>query len=603
MCGISGIINKNFVEVDHDEIKKINDLIAHRGPDAEGFYHHSNFAFGHRRLSILDLSDLGAQPMTWKSQYTITYNGEVYNYIELRAQLISLGYTFESNSDTEVILAAYDYWGRECVQYFNGMWSFAIFDKKNNIIFCSRDRFGIKPFYFLNDKNKFVFGSEIKQILPFLDKIILEKQIALDYLLSGIEEYNENTFFQGIKKLKGGNNLIYDLKQNTFKIENFYSIHIDEKLFHLDFDKSLEVFKSEFERSIKLRLRSDVKVGTCLSGGLDSSSVSALASELYSNDNEKFIAIHAKSSETNTDESYYAKKVSENSGLDLNIIEPTVEDFKLHISKIIESQEEPFGSPSIFMQFFVFKKARDLNCIVMLDGQGGDETLLGYERYYPALVKSLKGVKKMKALLESSKNSKLSLLQTIKYQYYFSNLKLRLKIVKRRSSFYKKEVLDRYTSDILDKLSSTYSSISDLQEMELTSTQLPHLLRYEDKNSMFHSIESRLPFLDYKLVETSLSLNYNFKIKDGWTKYILRKAIDAILPNEIVWRKNKLGFNAPENSWIKSIEGQMELEVLNSKILEQLIDVSKLSFSKLDKRTKWRLYNFALWEKIFNVNL
>jgi asparagine synthase (glutamine-hydrolysing) len=255
------------------------------------------------------------------------------------------------------------------------------------------------------------------------------------------------------------------------------------------------------------------------------------------------------------------------------------------------------------MQYFVFKKAKELGCIVMLDGQGGDETLLGYERYYPAIVKSKKGISKIKALLQSSKNSRLSLLDTIKYQYYFSNYKLRLKRLKFKNSFYKSEILNEYESEELKIISESYKDISILQKNEIESSQLPHLLKYEDRNSMANSIESRLPFLDYKLVELSLNTNNSLKIKDGWTKFILRKAAETILPKEIVWRKNKLGFNAPEKTWTKEFENEMINEIQQSEILNNFIHFKKLNFKNLDLRTKWRLYNFSVWEKEFKVKL
>lgn len=598
MCGISGIVNKNSAKIEVDQIQKMNDLIAHRGPDADGFYFYENLAFGHRRLSILDLSELGAQPMHFQNDYTISYNGEVYNYIEIRETLKANNYTFRSNSDTEVILAAYDFWGENCVNYFNGMWSFAIHDKKKNIIFCSRDRFGIKPFYFYENQSQFYFASEIKQILTFVNDIVVNKQVALDYLISGIEECNEETFFIGIQKLLGGHNLTFNLEKLTYKISKYYDLAIDDSIKKLNFDSSLSLYQNELQRSIQYRLRSDVKVGTCLSGGLDSSSIAALASKKYEN-SDKFIAIHASSTEKKTNETFFAELVSENCNLNLQTIEPSSDDFIRNVEKIIEIQEEPFGSPSIVMQYFVFKKAREMNCIVMLDGQGGDETLLGYERYYPALLKSLKGVEKIKASIKSSKNSKLSLIQAIKFQYYFTNYKLRLKLLKKRNAFFKSEVLSEYNSEILKKLADAYADISNLQKLEIESTQLPHLLRYEDKNSMANSIESRLPFLDYKLVETALSLNYKHKIYEGWTKYILRRIVDPFLPKEVVWRKNKLGFNAPEKSWIDDFQNQMMTSIQNSQALKEFLDFSKFDFSKLDLRTKWRLYNFAKWEHIF----
>ena len=598
MCGISGIINKNNKSVEELLILQMTDIIAHRGPDSSGSYLYKNIAFGHRRLSILDLSSSGHQPMKYLDDLVITYNGEIYNFIEIREELIQKGYIFDSNSDTEVILKAYHCWGKTCVNYFNGMWSFSILDIKQKIIFCSRDRFGVKPFYYIEKNDLFAFGSEISQLLTFLPNKILNKKVALDYLISGIEECSNETFFKDIYLLKGGHNLVFDLQTNSYEIERYYNLKLSDQK-----NTSVDDYIQELKRSITLRLRSDVKVGTCLSGGIDSSTISSFASKLYQNSNEKFMAIHAKSSEYKTDESEFAKIVSKIANINLNFVEPSYSDFKSNILSIIKIQQEPFGSLSIIMQYFVFKKAKELGCIVMLDGQGGDETLLGYERYYPAIVKSKKGIAKLKALLQSSKNSRLSLIDTIKYQYYFSNYKLRLKRLKFKNSFYKSEILNNYESEELRIISESYNDISILQKYEIESSQLPHLLKYEDRNSMANSIESRLPFLDYKLVELSLNTNNSLKIKDGWTKFILRKAAETILPKEIVWRKNKLGFNAPEKTWTKEFENEMIKEIQQSEILNNFIHFKKLYFKNLDLRTKWRLYNFSVWEKEFKVKL
>ena len=201
MCGISGIINQDRLKVSKTEIERINELISHRGPDGEGYFFEKNFSFGHRRLSIIDLSQRGAQPMHFLDRLTITFNGEIYNYIEIKNELLKKGYSFDSKTDTEVILAAYDYWGEKCVEHFNGMWAFALYDKQKQIIFCSRDRFGIKPFYYTSVNGKFIFGSEIKQLLSFYKTKYANRKILLDYLLMGYEEHTNETFFNGVFKL------------------------------------------------------------------------------------------------------------------------------------------------------------------------------------------------------------------------------------------------------------------------------------------------------------------------------------------------------------------------------------------------------------------
>lgn len=600
MCGISGIINKYNKPVNQDEIRKINDLISHRGPDDDGFYFEKNFAFGHRRLSILDLSSDGHQPMHYLDKYSITYNGEVYNYLEIKNELQKDGYIFKSHTDTEVILASYDKWKEECVNKFNGMWAFAIYDKQKEIIFCSRDRFGIKPFYYTEINNKFIFGSEIKQLLEFYNTRFVNKKILMDYLVIGFENHTSETFFENILQLEQSHNLIYDLKTNKLNTSKYYDVNRINMI--KNESDSIEEYKNRLLESVELRLRSDVKVGTCLSGGLDSSSIAAIASKKYlEKSGNKFSAIHAKSTQSSNDESGFAKEVSDYCKLDLNIVQPSREEFLDNIDEVIYTQEEPFGGPSIFMQYFVMKKAKDINCTVMLDGQGGDETLLGYERYYPAYLISLGFRKVIKGIFNASKNSKLSKKQLIQYFIYFTSSKIRSKNLKKKNSFIKDEYINKISEDILGKNTTSYRNLFNLQHIEIFSTQMPHLLRYEDRNSMRHSIETRLPFLDYKVLETALSTNNNYKIKDGWTKYLLRKAVNEILPQNIVWRKNKFGFEAPTKSWLSGIDHDMKKIIKKSNIINKISN--NIEFDKLDNKQKWKIFNIAKWEQIYNVKI
>jgi len=602
MCGISGIISKTNKKVSNKEIKQINDLIVHRGPDDEGYYIGDNFAFGHRRLSILDLTDKGHQPMSYMERYTITYNGEIYNYIEIKEVLEKKGYIFQSNTDTEVILASYDMWGEECVSKFNGMWAFALYDREKEIIFCSRDRFGIKPFYYSEINNRFIFGSEIKQLLNYYSDKFVNKKILINYLVLGLEEYSNETFFENIYKLEQSHNLIYDLKTHKFKLKKYYDTNLNNSFDKLPKDKIVNKYRETLENSIRLRLRSDVQVGTCLSGGLDSSAIASIASQIYhKGTQQKFLAIHAKSIEKNTDESNFAKNVADYCNLNLEIAEPTIDTFIKNIDEVIYTQEEPFGSPSIFMQYFVMKKAKELNCKVLLDGQGGDETLLGYERYYPAYLMSLNIFHKIKGLWYASKKSKLSIKQLILYFIYFTNASIRLKRVKTKYSFIKEYYMSLLDKKTINDLSANYLDIVTLQKQELFTTQLPHLLKYEDKNSMRNSIETRLPFIDYNLVETTLFIPNSYKIYKGWTKYILRESVKNILPKDIVWRKNKFGFEAPTKTWLIHIEEEMNNVIKDSKIIMKISQ--SIDFTKLDNIQKWKLYNIAKWEELFNVKM
>ncbi len=602
MCGITCIISKENSDISEEILVSTNDLISHRGPDGEGFYYGENFAFGHRRLAILDLSPDGHQPMHWKDKYVITFNGEIFNYIEIRSDLIQQGYTFHSQSDTEVILAAYDCWGEDCVKQFNGMWSFVLYDKAKNLLFCSRDRFGIKPFYIFEDDEKLVFGSEIKQLLPFLKKRKVNQQVLLEYLITGAEEFSNYTFFKGITKLEQAHNLVYDLSNHTKSISQYYDIEIDRDRRFISQETAVELYSRQLKDAVTIRMRSDVEVGTCLSGGLDSSTITAMAASLASESGKTIKAIHAKATEKRLDESFYAEMVAKHTDSELNTLEPTVEDFKNVVDTVVAVQEEPFGSPSIVLQYLVLQKARELNCIVMLDGQGGDETLLGYSRYYPAYLLEQKGfVAKWKGFMKSSSNSGLSRKEMLTYYLYFTNYPLRMWYLKRRSSFIKKEVLNNFKSEILKEITSTYTDLISLQRLEIKKTQLPHLLKYEDKNSTANSVETRLPFLDYRCVELAVSLPNQYKIKEGWTKNILRNAVNEILPKEVAWRKDKLGFAAPEKTWLDNHLEEMQRVINQSSILDLVLDKEKFNLRKLDLKTKWKLFNIAKWEELFEV--
>lgn len=600
MCGISGIINLSDKPIDKMELEELNNKIIHRGPDSEGFYINGNVGFGFRRLAILDLSPEGNQPMSYGNNLTIIFNGEVYNYIELRDELIKLGFKFSTNTDTEVILAAYSYWGEECVTRFNGMWAFAIHDSDKNIIFASRDRFGVKPFYYARYNSQFIFGSEIKQILEITNFRKVNYTILIDYLVWGFIDHTNNTFFEGISKLAPSHNLVYDLNTNDYQIKKYFDIEKTNYSGYKD-DEVLRLFKDTLYDAVSLRLRSDVKVGTCLSGGLDSSSIAAIASSLNSQRNvNPFFAIHAMSSEKSTDESEFAIQVQEHCSLDLAIVKPSLDDFIRNIDEVIYTQEEPFGGLSIYMQYFVMQESRKKNCVVLLDGQGGDECLLGYERYYPAIFLEQRNFNGIGEFIKGIRNSKISLIKMFGFTLYFPIFQLRKYLLIKKANFIKGKYIAKADNSHLKMNSVNYFNLFNLQRQEIYSTQLPALLRYEDKNSMRHSIEARLPFLDYRMLQLSLSIPFWHKIKNGWTKFILRQSVDSLLPKSIVWRKNKKGFEAPTNEWMKYIEKDLRKEILASNLLKEILN-ENLNIEKLDNIQKWRLYNIAKWEKIYKL--
>jgi asparagine synthase (glutamine-hydrolysing) len=600
MCGIVGSIAFNKTGVgQHDKVKSMIESIRHRGPDDEGIFSYKNVTLGHCRLSIIDLSDSGHQPMHYK-QFSIVYNGEVYNYIELREELIVLGHVFKTKTDTEVILHAYDEWGKECIQRFNGMWAFAILDQGRDELFCVRDRFGIKPFYYYSEKNSFIFASEIKAILTSNVTPIVEMETLLDYLVIGYEQHTEKTFFKNIFQLLPGHSMTIQLGQLRFQKDQYYFLPTNKYSTNV-----LDVeFKEKFVNAVKLRLRSDVPVGSCLSGGLDSSTIAAIASKYYSEKSTiPFSAVTAKSESLHNDESEYAKRVVEHCNLKWYIAYPTYPDFCKNIEKCLWFQEEPVLGPSVFMQYWVMSKAKDSGLKVMLDGQGGDEILLGYERYYIAYFYQLFKQKRYKQLVKeyrlAVRHSKLSFFRLTSYLVYFLSPAIRNIILSRRTKFLKPEIKNGLLSK-LQLLKKSFLSLEKLQHLEITSVQLPHLLKYEDRNSMAFSIEARVPFVDFNCVESALALQLEGKIKDGYTKYALRKITEQVLPNEIAWRRNKIGFESPTELWLDQHNPKMQNLVSKSKILNSISKSSPI-LSELSLEIRWKLFNIALWEKQYNV--
>lgn len=599
MCGICGIIMKGNHSHDMARLRQMNDAARHRGPDGEGFYIEGKVGFGHRRLSIIDLSELGAQPMTYAGN-TITYNGEIYNYIEIRDALKAKGYSFKSESDTEVILAAYCEWGTECIHRFNGMWAFAIHDTNKNLVFMSRDRFGVKPFHYCITDDGFLFSSEIRQILTQLTTRKVDRQILFDYLFLGYHHHTNNTFFESIVSLEPGHNIIYDLKKDAFTVSQWYSLKMNNDLRSLSFDDAQKLLEQTLNNAIHLRLRADVRVGTCLSGGLDSSYIATVAAEEYNaKAKEKFTAITAKSVEKESDESAFAEMVVKNADLNWKMTLPTREDMLNVMNDVIEAQEEPFGGPSVIMQYFVMREAKNASCTVLLDGQAGDEALLGYDRYYAAYFRQQKNMTdKVKSYFHIIRNSKLNFVSLFLYILYFNNMKVRAVRQLRRNSFIKKEFKSYFNLKLLEEISSASRSISALQLLEITKVQLQKLFKYEDRNSMRFSIEARVPFADYNVMELAYSLPFEYKAHGGWSKYILRKSAAGKLPDEIVWRRVKFGFQAPGN-WMLN-KALLLQAIKESEFLIAFINKDQVSES-IDDISLWKLYNLAVWSKKFNV--
>ncbi|WP_332445139.1 asparagine synthase (glutamine-hydrolyzing) [Wolinella succinogenes] len=606
VCGILGYLRKGSAgqsQLSCEQFNQILSKIAHRGPDHQDFVWFNEPEYqlylGHVRLSIIDLDERASQPMLFKDRYLLVFNGEIYNYRELKEELLLQGYGFATQSDSEVLLAAYDFWGEACVEHFNGMWAFAIYDKKRHSLFCSRDRFGVKPFYFYENEEIFVFASEIKALLPFLKEAKLNPKVILPYLARGFLDGGSETFFDGVYRLEASSSLFYDLRGKQKSFQTYYSILLNPlSAKEREIPSSAKELLSLLRQSVSLRLRSDVRVGACLSGGLDSSGVAALASQQY-DFGEKLVAIHAKSSLKESDESSYAIEVANHLGLDLHMVEPSFEDFCESLDDLFYTQEEPFGSTSMFMQYFVMKKAKELGCKVMLDGQGADEVFLGYEHYFHNIFKDLRD---RKFFLE---NDFFKDLKTFRYtkEQILEELKkaddagVAWDIIKNRGN-----ICSRYLCrEWLDSYIAPVKTIQEFQKREIFYNHLPSLLRYEDRDSMRFGIETRLPYLDYRIVEWVLALPTEVKFQQGYLKFALREALEisGLLPKSIVWRYNKMGFESPQKLWIDRYRFEMMKVIEDSEIIRDI-------FVKVDIRRDdflWKLFSIAKWEKMFNVKL
>ena len=597
MCGITGIIYKNK-NVEAAELEKMTEKIKHRGPDSSGIYMDKNVGFGHRRLSIIDVSDHSNQPFFYKDLILI-FNGAIYNYLEIKDELISHGYIFKTTSDTEVLLLAYDKWGVDCVKKFNGMWSFAIHDKKRNIVFCSRDRFGVKPFYYYADGDQFIFASEIKAVLEIKKVTTVNTQIILQFIETNFTEHNNETFFEGIFKLPGSHSLVYDLKTNVFQIYKYYELEFNAEVSKLNLQDSINLFEEKFQESIKLRLRSDVKIGSALSGGLDSSYIVAISAKQFKVKKD-FNAVTVGSLHKEEDEGDRARIISDCLGIENSIIYPDKNEFEKLIPQVIYSLEEPFGGLSVYMQTFLMKQAQKLGIKVLLDGQGADEVLLGYSNYTAAFLKNHGLKDNVKFLLNLRSHYDISIFKGLLIYLYYSNFNVRKTYLKLRGLGLKSKYKKLIEYNHIRTLNNSYKNIFELQKNEIFWAQIPQLLRWEDMNSMDYGIETRLPYLDYKFVETCLSINNNFKIFTGWSKYILRKNLQKHIPDEIAWNRKKIGFNPPIEEWWPRSE-EITNTINNSQIIKELF---KDKFNYINDRDfEWKLYNIAIWEKLYDMKI
>lgn len=577
MCGIAGIWFNKKEDNAEERLRLMTNAIIHRGPDGEGSWisNDRKIALGHRRLAIIDLTEGGVQPMHFLDRYVLTFNGEIYNYIEIRIKLQAKGYIFKSESDTEVILAAFNEWGISCLNEFDGMFALALYDKQKNQLFCARDRFGEKPFYYSVHNGNLYFGSEMKALwaagVPKNPHMSMFYNFLANDLVENPNDQRE-TFYEGIYKLKSAHYFVFKggetpTQQQYWKLNTTSSADLS---LH---DASMRL-QELLQASVERRLRSDVPIGTSLSGGLDSSTIVALVSEFSSNNH----TFSARFPGFVKDEGRYIDMVQKHFKTDHHNVIVDENELLGEFDKLLYHQEEPFQTGSIFAQYCVYREARKNNVIVMLDGQGADEMLGGYDKDFKFYLRELirSGGNSLKFIQQIKENHNYTLSVDPKEKFKIK-APLAYKAIASLKHTISSDVPVGINRDFHKEFApkrSPFHEFNDLKSMlhyELTNQGLEKLLKFADRNSMAHSLEVRLPFLNHELVEFIFSLKSELYLKDGWSKAILRESVKEKLPKEIVYRKDKIGFEAPHDQWSKNAKMNAYYEETQSKLIDHKI--------------------------------
>ncbi len=530
---------------------------------------------------------------------TLVYNGEIYNYLELRAELASAGHVFRTGTDTEVILAAYLAWGPACVERFNGMWAFALLDERGGQLFCSRDRFGVKPFYWAETSAAFAFGSEMRQLLPLLSCRTGNREAVADFLASGLSDHRDAGWVSGIQALAPGCSLHLTLSTQRVQVERHYTPRAAADAPRSPAEVAERV-RTLLDDAVRLRLRSDVRVGTCLSGGLDSSSIASLASALQPAGAGRFCAITAISELPENSEEAFARQVVERAGLAWTEVRPDSDAFEAVLDEVVQTQETPFGGPSVAMQHFVMQAARAQGVSVLLDGQGADECWFGYERHVAVWLRERAGrgplafLRACREALAQQGNLSSARLAALAVGAWVPGA-VALAMTGQYPGMRGSSHLPQAWSDYLRGLHDSQAT----QAADLLGTSLPMLLRFADRSSMHHGVEVRLPFLDWRLVELAMATPVAMKFTQGWSKWPLRQAMAPVLPAEVAWRRRKLGFEAPDRVWLQRARPRMKQAVARSPMLAEIFDLPVLlrAYDDLKRHLAWRLYSLAAWEK------
>lgn len=618
------------------------DIVAHRGPDGRGWEEYASpqgkVALGHRRLAIIDTSDAGRQPLaTSDGRYSLVFNGEIYNYVELREDLRRAGVAFKTKTDSEVLLQAYVTWGEAALPRLKGMFAFIIWDDVGKRLFAARDRFGIKPLYFAANSSGIAFGSEIKQLLglPGVSRRMNIPRVH-DFLWSGIADHTGQTMFIDVSQLRNGEYVSFDAAKATeMKLQPARWYAPPGNKAEAETEKvAAGLFRQLLRDSVRLHLRSDVPVGSCLSGGLDSSAIVCLATDMLkvSGATSKFQTVSACYAEKSVDEKQFVDRVVDATNSNPTYVYPSADEVFAQASDVTWHQDEPFGSTSIFAQWCVFEAARKAGIKVMLDGQGADEQLAGYHglfhNQFAQMIRSNRWFMVARTVFE-------------RRMWHGLPIKQQLQNFVRP---YAKPALAKYlpasesqatlpgANWLGSELLKTKGNPKGAMHAALEASGLPApndvatfchvmthgfslqlLLHYEDRNSMAHSVEARVPFLDHELVEFSLALGNRHKLVGGDTKRVLRRAMQGILPETIRKRRDKLGFATPEQIWFrgplrKFVEKGVEETLRRFPELFDVGEARMLCAAMLDGQrpldfTLWRIINLGIWGERFSVTI
>lgn len=565
MCGIAGVFGQPGLEVSPRTLKRMTDALAHRGPDGEGFWFSQSrgVGLGHRRLAIIDLSPAGRQPMlSSDGRYVITFNGEIYNYIELRNELIALGDEFRTGTDTEVLLTLFSRFGQASLSRLEGMFAFAIWDNKEKNLFCARDRIGEKPFYFARTpEGTFYFASEMKALFKAGIRRAIRKDRLYDYLAFGTVEDPEDqssTFFEGIFQLPPAHCMSFGQGQTPI-FERYWDLRdLSNTAPPLDMQQAVERYRELFEGALRRRLRADVPIGTCLSGGLDSSSITATLSRFRKSEFFSQKSFSARMHDPELDEGRFMQEVVAQTGVEPHFVWMDARRAADQFDKVLFFNEEPIISTAVISHWEVMRLASENGVVVLIDGQGPDEMLAGYTGYYDIYFKELfasnpialaRELSAYQEMVGRSFDYSLGFRLRARFPKLFSTLS---PVRNRMFNAYPEDLNPEYAVEF-SRRRSPFRNFHSLNEALIHSTTrrgLTFLLRMCDRNSMAFSREVRLPFLSHDLVEFSFSLPPEMKIFNGWTKFILRKAMEPTLPPAITWRRDKKGFATPQESWM-----------------------------------------------------